>query len=222
MTHGLVSVLLAAGRGRRMGKPKALLTWRDELFLQHLVTVQAAAGIHRFAVVTPSELLPALRDQTYPLPFERSLEWLRDSALDVGEEPDRIQLRWVGGQADAEQLVSFHLGLRAARQWSPTGVLVGPVDQGPYPISVLQALLASFEPNACRAWIPVWEGRRGHPVLLGGGFLLHLDSEHPEGLRGILQDNAEYVTEVPVSSSATLRNLNTPLLYEQFLHQSGG
>ncbi len=225
MFSEVTCVILAAGRGRRMGQAKALLTWRNHLFLEHMITVQASVGLRKFVVVLPPDLRERLAQSTFPLEPEHCDLWLdlpHTTADRVGTPTRPLQMEFVVSEPEAEQLVSLQHAWNHLRYSSPSGLLVGPIDQGPYPASVLQALFSGFVPHAKRAWIPVNNGKRGHPVLLGGGALPLLDAGHSDGLRGILQTHCEMVTEVSVASSAILRNLNTPSLYKQFLHNTGG
>lgn len=185
-------LLLAAGKGRRMGMPKALLRWRGRTFVEHIATTQHAAGLLLTCVVAARETIAALQEST----------------------PRHI--RWVEGDPEEDPISSLQRGVGALKAEHPCAVLVGPIDQGPYPAALLDALLAGFDAASTQVRIPTYQGKPGHPVLLGARFLPRLQA-HPQGLRGILQAYAEDCAHIEVSTAATLRNLNHKTQYERFL-----
>jgi len=99
---------------------------------------------------------------------------------------------WSGHQAD-----SVHRGL----QILPEGrVLVQPVDVPPPSPRVLDALLA--EPGSA---VPTWQGRPGHPIVLGGSQVARLRLGAPEGgLRTLLA----HAPRIPVQEPSVCWNLN--------------
>ncbi len=64
--------------------------------------------------------------------------------------------------------------------------------------------------------VPVWEGRRGHPVLISAGYreeiLTRFDAE---GLRGLLRAHPNDIEEVASTDSSILDDLDTPADYER-------
>jgi CTP:molybdopterin cytidylyltransferase MocA len=191
-------VVLASGQGRRFGFPKALLRWQGQSVLEHQLQAQQAAGVVQAAVVVSLEV-------------RRELEKMLPAGL-LG------QIRWVEGDPTQDPFDS----LRRALSVLPRGIaaLTGPIDQGPYPAALLHALLVGFEPVSARVRIPTYQGKWGHPVLLGAGFWARLPSAAPEGLRGVLEESASSLEFVAVTQSAALRNINTGEDYQRFLEEA--
>jgi len=90
-------------------------------------------------------------------------------------------------------------------------IVVQSVDQ-PVTMEVLVALFETVERGAEVA-IPVFGGRRGHPVCLAGRLVreLQMVSEEGQGLRTVVRRHA--VTEVAVGSESVVWNLNDPAAY---------
>ena len=105
--------------------------------------------------------------------------------------------------------------------WSrPDGVLFASIDQ-PLDHRVIDAMIDAAEDewdcgDADRrrtVVLPVFQGRRGHPVLFCGCLLGELMgiSEESEGLKAVVRRDPSRVLEVPWRSSEILLNLNLPI-----------
>jgi molybdenum cofactor cytidylyltransferase len=105
---------------------------------------------------------------------------------------------------------SIRLGAAALAD-TPSAVLVQSVDQ-PVSAEILRQLFRMVEAGAEIA-LPVYSGRRGHPVVLSERLLTELRnvSEESEGLRAVVR--AHPVTEVQVEDESVVWNLNDPAAY---------
>ncbi len=193
----IAAILLAAGESTRMGRPKALLPWRDATLVEYQVRELTAAGVERIAVVlghAAGEVWPHVPDEAHMVVNEAYREG-RASSLRAGASalPD-----------DADP------------------ILILGVDQ-PRPREELRALLAAHREGGVAVTVPVHEGRRGHPPVLAGDLLpeLRAASEETAGLRGVLAAHQEAVREVEASSAIVLLDLNTPEQYQQALARYG-
>jgi molybdenum cofactor cytidylyltransferase len=89
-------------------------------------------------------------------------------------------------------------------------ILVALVDQPAVPASVVRELIEARGREGARVVVPVWEGRGGHPVLVGAelrGELTRLDAG--EGLRGLLRARGPEVLRLPVGSPYVRRDMDT-------------
>jgi len=140
--HGL---LLAAGAGRRMGGPKALLREESgESYVERGVRVLVGGGCDRVLVV-----LGASADEVAPL--------VEGLDVDTTEAPD-----WAEGMG-----ASLRAGLVDRSLDSADAVVVGLVDLPDVGAAVVARLLAEVPPSPDALARASYGGRPGHPVLLG-------------------------------------------------------
>lgn len=72
-----------------------------------------------------------------------------------------------------------------------------------------------------RIVVPVFEGRRGHPVCFGARHFAALaQSTGDEGARSLLEQNADRVLRIEVANEAILRDVDTPTDLESARKQS--
>jgi len=139
--HGL---LLAAGAGRRMGRPKALVRGDDgELWLVRGVRALRDGGCEGVDVV-----LGAAAEQALPL-----LEGV-DAGVVVAAD-------WAAGMS-----ASLRAGLTAATTTGADAAVVSLVDLPDVGADVVRRLLAD-PPGAATLRRAAYAGRPGHPVVLG-------------------------------------------------------
>ncbi len=104
--------------------------------------------------------------------------------------------------------------------WSrPDGILIASVDQ-PLDHRLIDRLILEAEGTWERSdaagrkaiVLPVFRGRRGHPVLFCCSLLGELTgiSEEGEGIRAVVRRDPERVLEVPWDSGSILLDLNRP------------
>lgn len=191
----VVGLLLAAGAGRRMGLPKALL--RDPHGVPYLDRALGAlldGGCDRVVVV-----LGSAADEATALLDD--VGWTGDEAVDVVVAED-----WARGMG-----ASLRAGLGALSGARPevTAALVGLVDLPDMTSDVVARVLAgpADESSLARA---AYDGRPGHPVLLGRRHWAGVVSSATgdRGARDYLAEHA--VREVECGDLATGRDLDHP------------
>jgi len=148
-TGQVAGLLLAAGAGRRMGQPKALL--RDATGVSF---VDGAVGLRLEGCDTVTVVLGASADEARTLLDEAG--WTDDPAVDVVVADD-----WAEGMG-----ASLRTGLTALQDGPGDAPLVTLVDLPDVDDAVLRRVLdtASGPTALVRA---TYAGRPGHPVLLG-------------------------------------------------------
>lgn len=139
----IAGVILAAGEGRRMGGPKALLRAGGQSFLARVAGLLAAAGA--------SPVIAVLGHDAGRVESESGLP------------PGVIVLRNAGYRDG--MLSSVLAGLTAAEAARADGLLLHPVDHPLVSVATVERVVLALREGA-RIAVPSYQGRRGHP----GGF----------------------------------------------------
>jgi CTP:molybdopterin cytidylyltransferase MocA len=150
MSGGVAGLLLAAGAGRRMGAPKALLQDTHGVpFLDRAIGVLFAGGCASVTVVLGAE---AVRAEL----LLADAGWSGDDRVDVVVAPD-----WEQGMG-----ASLRAGLSILEDGTADGALVSLVDLPDVGEDVVRRVLSAG--SGPRALVrATYAGRPGHPVLIG-------------------------------------------------------
>jgi CTP:molybdopterin cytidylyltransferase MocA len=170
----IAAVVLAAGEGRRMGGPKALLRIEGATFLGHLCRLFSRMGVDATVAVLGAEAERVRAEAQIP----------EAAAVVVNE-------RWRDGM-----LGSIWRGLDAAEAAHVDAVLVHPVDNPLVTPATVAAVVAALRSGAQIA-VPVHGGRRGHPAAFARAAWPWLRGASPSrGARQVLVDHAAQVSQV--------------------------
>ena len=188
----LAAVILAAGESRRMGWPKALLLYHDRTFVEHLLDVTRHPKISTQKVV--------LGAGTAEIQARLNLD-----PTSVVVNPD-----WERGQ-----LSSIQAAVRALSGENLDGILVCLVDHPLITSALVADLIEAFYRTGKCAAVPVFQGRRGHPVIFSRKLFDELLTAPLEtGARAVVWKHAGDVEEVPTEEQGAVLNLNDPDAYE--------
>jgi CTP:molybdopterin cytidylyltransferase MocA len=183
----LVAIVLAAGEGRRMGGPKALLPLGDGTFLSGACRLFARPGIARVVAVVGAEAERVLASGGVP-----------------PEATCAVNERWREGM-----LTSVWVGLDAAEALSADAVLVHPVDNPFVAPETIDAVVAAMEEGAPIA-VPSHGGRRGHPAGFARSCWPELRAAPLDGgARTVLAALPDRVVHVPARDDC-LVDVDTP------------
>lgn len=187
-TVSVLGLLLAAGQGVRMGRPKALVRGADGVpWLVSSSEALAEAGCDRVVVVLGAEAEAA-------------------AAL-LGGQSHVVAKDWGEGMS-----ASLRAGLRVASDGDADAVLVHLVDLPDVGPEVIRRVLAFAAPDAlARA---AYHGHPGHPVLIGADHWAELmaDLDGDEGAKHYLARHN--VTLVECADLATGADIDTPTEFE--------
>jgi CTP:molybdopterin cytidylyltransferase MocA len=195
MTFALIP---ACGKSTRMGRPKLTLKLRGRTVLEHVFHALRAAGVEHVLVVVGPQV-PELA----PIAEANGVDVCR-----LTEETAGMRATVEAGLTWLEQ--RFHP--RPEDDW-----LLVPGDLPALDPEVVRQLRAARQAYPDRSvFVPAFEGRRGHPTLIGWHHVAGIRA-HPrgEGLNTYLRRQGREVLELAVASAAVLCDLDTPEDYER-------
>ena len=179
------AVVLAAGESKRMGEPKLLLPLAGRTMIEAVVEQALASRANRTAVVLGAER-------------ERIETQIRRFPVEIVFNPDY----------KSGMLSSVIRGM-AALPGSAQAALILLADQPFITCGIIDAVISAYEENKKGIVLPVHEGRRGHPLLLGMRYREEIGRLSPEiGLKELLRKHPGDIFEVPVRDGAVLRDID--------------
>jgi nicotine blue oxidoreductase len=188
----VVGVVLAAGGGSRMGMPKAVLEFRGQPLITRTVRTALAGGCHTVCAVVGAEVRKAT------------------SYAEAAGAFVAVNDAWAEGMGG-----SLRAGLDSVERAVPdaSAALVLLVDQPDITANAIAAVLSAQRGADDKVLAAaVYEGRRGHPVLIGRA---HWDALRPTlvgdvGARTYLQAHLDELILVPCDAIADPRDLDRP------------
>jgi molybdenum cofactor cytidylyltransferase len=183
----LAAVILSGGASSRMGSPKALLPYQGRPFLEHLleVTTHPKIGVRR--VVLGAHAEPIVKAIT-----------LKPEEVVVNEE-------WKKGQ-----LSSIQAGLRSL-PGGTDGLMLCLVDQPLISAGLVDGLIEHFYETRAAVVLPVFEGRRGHPVIFSAALYEELEKAPLNvGARSVVWAHRAELSEYRTAEEGCVVNLNDP------------
>ena len=181
----VAAIILAAGRSRRMGSFKPLLSFGDKTVIESCVDNLRAAGVQEIVIVVGHRA-------------EDVREQLKSASAQFITNPD----------PDSEMSVSITLGVTALSSHAHA-VLITPVDHPAVPPNIIELIIEKWRDGA-KLIQPEFEGKGGHPALIDLSFrhdLMSLESQ--AGLRGFFNKHRAEVLRLPVPSPFVARDMDT-------------
>ncbi len=180
----VAAIILAAGRGTRIGTPKLKLVSEGEFFVNIIVKKLKSSGVDRvFCVIHPED-------------YDWSLEHIPGVSLVLN------------GETDKGMLFSAVQGIK--KLTDEKGVLLFPVDHPFVEVSTLNLILDIFCKYPDKLIKPEFEGKSGHPVIIprfASDRMIFTTQD--KGLSETLRDVCGETEIVRVSDRGILKNINS-------------
>lgn len=197
----LAAIVLAAGAARRFGRPKQLEQWPGvggPTLVERAVGLTLAAGDGPVFVVVGNR--------------REAVEEVLKTKVGSPRVHPVFNPRWEEGQG-----FSVAAGIRAAQEITPPveGVLIMLTDQPRLKVQTLASLVERFlelgDAGQEKILFPVFEGKRGNPVIFGQAFFDELSRlEGDVGGRAVVKKYPAAIVEVPVPDPAIHEDVDTP------------
>jgi molybdenum cofactor cytidylyltransferase len=186
-----IGVILAAGRGKRMGGKKQITAW------------PSADGMKPLVACAYDAVRPICDEMVVVLGH------IADSVVEA--LADRAFHR-TDCDPDAPMYESIRAGLRTALNIDASATIVlQPCDHPEVDPTSLDRLAALSGEGPTQAIIPQYSNRGGHPVLIPPHICaILIEAECPEGLGQFWADHPELCHRVPIDDPKLVRDIDTP------------
>lgn len=179
------AMILAAGESRRMGKVKLLLPYGQTTMIEAVVRNALLSRAEKTLVVLGANW-QRIRTKISYLPVKTTVN------------------------------THFRKGMLSSVQWgvkrlpsSSRAVVVMLADQPAIPPGLVDSLIEAYEREEKGLVIPVYQKKRGHPLLIDLKYRKDISRLHPGiGLRELLKLYPEDILEVPVADLSILRDID--------------
>ncbi|MBN9390472.1 MAG: nucleotidyltransferase family protein [Chloroflexi bacterium] len=208
----VAAIVLAAGAARRFGRPKQLEQWPSAV---GPTLVERAVGLTLAATAGP--VLVVVGNQ------QKAVEEVLARQVNSPRVKPVFNPRWEEGQG-----FSVAAGVKAANELVPPveGALIMLTDQPRLRVETLKTLLEQFaglgEAGREKILFPVFEGKRGNPVIFGRNFFEELTRlEGDVGGRAVVRKYPQAIIEVAVTDPAIHEDVDTPEELAKLLDTGG-
>ncbi len=185
---GVAGLVLAAGASRRMGTDKALLRFRGRTFLEAILATLEEAGVEQRTVVLGhhAEQIQAATNLT-------NVQVVVNPHYSLG------------------QTTSLQAGLRALEEPGLEAVVLCLVDHPAVSASTVRQLVTVYRDLRPAVAVPIYHGRRGHPVVLDRALfhpLMALSAE--EGANTVIRQFGDRTQPVVVDDPGVTLDIDDP------------
>jgi len=188
----IVGIILSAGESKRMGTPKQLLPWGKTIILQQVIDNAAASHLDKVLLV-----IGAHADEI-------------DSKITVSSKTMIV----VNHDFKEGMSSSVKCGVKN----KPAGTEAFMLLLGDQPFispAIIDRVLDEYRKSKRGIVIPVYNGKRGHPVIFAAKYKLELLAIADNGAKAIVNNHPYDILEVPLDAPEILTDIDTPRDYQE-------
>lgn len=181
--QNISALILAAGKGSRIGTPKFLLEYGGKTFIEHIYDNLVECNFAKILTVIRKEFN----------------EWFEENFKGeyvINEIPEQGMLS------------SVILGINALK--NNDGILIFPVDHPHVRIETIQELIKSFNLNPESVIKPVYKNSSGHPVIIPSSLYNEITSGKSGDLNSVIRNSKINTIRLKTKDMGVLKNINTP------------
>jgi molybdenum cofactor cytidylyltransferase len=195
----IVGIILSAGESKRMGTPKQLLPWGKTIILQQVIDNALASHLGQVILVLGSR---------------------------AGEIAGKIKL------SPKTRIVINNVYQEGMSSSVKCGVMNAPAsaeafmlllgDQPFISPAIINRVLAEYQKSKYGIVIPVYNGKRGHPVIFAAKYKQELLAIADQGAKTVVNNHLRDILEVPLDVPEILTDIDTPQDYQKAKAQAEG
>jgi len=187
----IAGIILSAGESKRMGTPKQLLPWRKTFILQQVIENTQASRLGMILLVLGShadEIAGKIKISSKTrIVINRDFKEGMSSSVKYG----------VKNAPEAAEAFMLLLG-----------------DQPSIDPDIINKLIDCYQTDKHGIIIPVYDGRRGHPVVFDVKYKQELLAIGDGGAKVVVDNHVRDILEVHVVSPEVLTDIDTPQDYQ--------
>lgn len=188
------SIVLAAGESKRMREPKLLLPYGKMTVIETVIKSILRSKIKNILVIVGSNK-------------EKMEEKIKKLPVKIAVNPNFKE----------GMLSSIQKGFKSLPSKAQAAVVcLG--DQPSVPSDVIDKIVNTYKETGKGIIVPVYKGRRGHPVLIDLRYRAEVKNLTPDvGLRALLSEHSDDIQEIEVNTPNILKDIDTPDEYKREL-----
>ncbi len=195
----IAGVILASGMSKRFGKNKLLMSLGNQTILEHVIDGVKSSQVDKIVVVYGHE-----EEEFKRISKEKKVELIYNPKYQEGQSASVKET--VKALKNCVEGILFILG-----------------DQPFLNPNTINLLIQSFYKSPKNIVLPIYNGKRGNPVLFSKDFFqTMLKIEGDQGARSIIKENPERITEVMILDSMENFDIDTEEDYKKAKEYMGG
>lgn len=195
----VVAIVLSAGESRRMGSPKAILSFEGKSFIERIVSVLKATKVGKIVVVLgyrAEEIKP--RIQHLPVSIVVNRDYAKGQLSSMIAAIQSLEAEKGGEEVD--------------------GALIHLVDHPFLSRSLVDDMIDVFFSSKKLIVVPRYKGQRGHPVLLAHRLFPELLSAPlDQGAKAVVRSHRDETLEIETEDEGVVIDIDTPEEYRKRL-----